>query len=88
MNTVIFKLYGLDYSFFEFFIRDPVAQVVEQRPFKADVEGSSPSWVTFHFPSQLILQRVTIDLIEKHLYLSCRNKKFIIEKIFLFLKKY
>ena len=26
---------------------DPVAQVVEQRPFKADVEGSSPSWVTF-----------------------------------------
>ena len=25
---------------------DPVAQVVEQRPFKADVEGSSPSWVT------------------------------------------
>ena len=30
-------------------IRDPVAQVVEQRPFKADVEGSSPSWVTF-FP--------------------------------------
>ena len=46
MNTVIFKLYRLDYSFFEFFIRDPVAQVVEQRPFKADVEGSSPSWVT------------------------------------------
>ena len=49
MNTVIFKLYRLDYSFFEFFIRDPVAQVVEQRPFKADVEGSSPSWVTL-FP--------------------------------------
>ena len=32
-------------------IRDPVAQVVEQRPFKADVEGSSPSWVTFLFVS-------------------------------------
>ena len=28
---------------------DPVAQVVEQRPFKADVEGSSPSWVTSFF---------------------------------------
>ena len=29
-----------------YFVCDPVAQVVEQRPFKADVEGSSPSWVT------------------------------------------
>ena len=35
-------------------LRDPVAQVVEQRPFKADVEGSSPSWVTL-FPWFYIL---------------------------------
>ena len=59
MYTVLFKLYGLNNSFSEFFIRDPVAQVVEQRPFKADVEGSSPSWVTSSFPEKLILQRVT-----------------------------
>jgi hypothetical protein len=25
---------------------DPVAQLVEQRPFKAKVRGSSPRWVT------------------------------------------
>ena len=36
----------------------PVAQVVEQRPFKAWVEGSSPSWLTTHklfqrFPSAI-----------------------------------
>ena len=28
------------------FIFDPVAQLVEQRPFKAKVRGSSPRWVT------------------------------------------
>ena len=62
MNTVIFKLYRLDYSFFEFFIRDPVAQVVEQRPFKADVEGSSPSWVTLssYFTFYLILTYIRL----------------------------
>tara|TARA_B110000014_G_scaffold230998_1_gene192793 strand:+ start:208 stop:411 length:204 start_codon:yes stop_codon:yes gene_type:complete len=49
---------------------DPVAQVVEQRPFKADVEGSSPSWVTFFFTPKLILQGVTSGLIKNHLYLS------------------
>ena len=27
--------------------------MVEQRPFKADVEGSSPSWVTFLIPISL-----------------------------------
>ena len=40
-------------------IRDPVAQVVEQRPFKADVEGSSPSWVTL-FPLLYILSNINV----------------------------
>ena len=41
-------------------IRDPVAQVVEQRPFKADVEGSSPSWVTFLSLLYIIMNNVYI----------------------------
>ena len=41
-----------NYFYYYFYFCDPVAQVVEQRPFKADVEGSSPSWVTFfYYPS-------------------------------------
>ena len=58
--------------------------MVEQRPFKADVEGSSPSWVTFHLLSQLILQRVTIGLIEKHLYLRLEIKNLLEKKHFCF----
>ena len=51
------------------FFRDPVAQVVEQRPFKADVEGSSPSWVTFfstifsfYFKITILLNIQVLDL--------------------------
>ena len=32
---------------------DPVAQLVEQRPFKAKVRGSSPRWVTIGEPDEL-----------------------------------
>ncbi len=35
-------LYGLYHKY----LSGPVAQLVEQRPFKAWAEGSSPSWLT------------------------------------------
>ena len=67
---------------------DPVAQVVEQRPFKADVEGSSPSWVTFFFHPKINFTTCYNGFSKKPLIFILGIKILLKEKTFLFLRKY